>query len=111
MGYREFKDEHGVDWRAWDVVPQAAEKRTAPTPTGGVPVLPDTDRRSSRHDSNEMRLRMRPGWEKGWLSFESEAEKRRLVPLPANWEDVSIEQLREWLASATSFPKRGSFIE
>ena len=110
MGLREFRDEHGVEWRVWDVRPQSVEKRVSPTPAEGVPVMPPQERRT-RHDSNEVRLRMRPGWEGGWLSFESVAEKRRLVPLPANWEEVPEDQLREWLKAATPFPKRGSFIE
>ena len=54
---------------------------------------------------------MRPGWENGWLSFESNAEKRRLAPLPKDWEEAPVEQMRAWLAAATVFPKRGSFIE
>ena len=45
------------------------------------------------------------------LSFESAAEKRRLVPLPKGWEGASDEQLVKWLAEAKPFPKRGSFIE
>ena len=29
----------------------------------------------------------------GWLTFESGDSLRRLIPLPANWEDASIERL------------------
>lgn len=110
MGLREFKDEHGVEWRAWDVRPASVEKRVSPTPPSGIPVPTEAERRK-RHDSNEVRLRMRPGWEGGWLSFESATEKRRLVPLPPTWEEAPLEKLREWLAAATPFAKRGSFIE
>ena len=110
MSLREFRDEHGVEWRAWDVRPQTVERRVSPTPPSGVPIAPEADRRK-RHDPTEVRLRMRPGWEGGWLSFESVAEKRRLVPVPENWEDAPLEQMRKWLAAATPFPKRGSFIE
>lgn len=108
MSFREFKDEHGVEWKAWDVKPKGIEQRT-PTPPTAVPAQ-NPDRRH-RLDSGEMRLRMRPGYEAGWLSFESDAEKRRLIPLPPNVDDASEDQLRAWLAAATPFPKRGSFIE
>jgi hypothetical protein len=111
MGYREFKDEYGVEWRAWDVRPTNVEHRAPPTPAGGVPVFKKEEDRRHHNDSQEVRLRMRPGWEDGWLSFESDAEKRRLAPLPKDWEDAPVEKMREWLASATVFPKRGSFIE
>jgi hypothetical protein len=108
MALREFRDEHGVEWRAWDVRPRPIDGPARPT--AGVDAT-STTRAPTRNDSGEARLRMRPGWEGGWLSFESAAEKRRLVPLPARWDDATDDQLRQWLASATPFPKRGSFIE
>ena len=70
-----------------------------------------SEERRKRENSGEVRLKMRPGWEGGWLSFESAKEKRRLVPLPQEWDQAPDEQLRAWLADAKSFPKRGSFIE
>jgi hypothetical protein len=41
-----------------------------------------------------------PGYEKGWLSFETEGEKFRLVPIPADWEDGSELRLRTLLQAA-----------
>ena len=110
MAYREFTDQWGNEWRAWDVRPQKVERRRPRSPSGEVPVVKE-ERRRKKEDSGELRLRMRPGWEDGWLSFESATEKRRLVPLPNDWESASDDQLRQWLAEAASFPKRGSFIE
>ena len=35
----------------------------------------------------------------GWLSFESDGERRRLHPIPDRWEEVDDDMLRKWLAS------------
>jgi hypothetical protein len=110
MAYREFTDQWGTEWRAWDVMPRTVERRARRSPTAGTPTV-EVERRQQAENSGEVRLRMRPGWEHGWLSFESSAEKRRLAPLPQKWEEGTDDQLREWLAKATPFPKRGSFIE
>ena len=29
----------------------------------------------------------------GWLTFNSDIDRRRLVPIPGNWEDASIQRL------------------
>jgi hypothetical protein len=29
----------------------------------------------------------------GWLTFESDRERRRLVPIPPDWEDASVAEL------------------
>ena len=108
MAYREFKDQWGNEWKAWDVQPTSVERRNSKPDAGGTPAV-KAERR--RRDSGEVRLKMRSGWESGWLSFESAAEKRRLVPLPKNWDKASDDQLKAWLADAKAFPKRGSFIE
>ena len=109
MAYREFTDQWGTDWRAWDVQPTSVERRGVRAPGEGTPVI--KEERRNRENSGELRLRMRPGWEGGWLSFESAAEKRRLVPIPKGWDEAPDAQLQAWLAEAKSFPKRGSFIE
>ena len=43
---------------------------------------------------------VRPGFESGWLGFESEDERRRLAPVPPSWEEASDDELREMLARA-----------
>ena len=110
MAYREFTDQWGTQWRAWDVQPTSVERRNSKPDAGVTPVVKE-DRRRRAENSGEVRLKMRPGWEGGWLSFESAAEKRRLVPLPKDWDKASDDQLKAWLGEAKSFPKRGSFIE
>jgi hypothetical protein len=41
------------------------------------------------------------GFEKGWLTFESKSERRRLAPIPPHWEDLSDAGLRALLKEAT----------
>ncbi|HEU0301075.1 MAG TPA: hypothetical protein VFR37_16545 [Longimicrobium sp.] len=69
MAYREFTDDGGRAWRAWDTYPEKREF-------------------------------VSPGFEDGWLSFEAEGEKRRLVPVPPGWEEGTEVQLRGLLQAA-----------
>lgn len=109
MAYREFKDQWGNEWKAWDVQPTSVERRSSKPDASKSTAKPE--RRRVGENSGEVRLKMRPGWEGGWLSFESATEKRRLVPLPKDWDKASDDQLNAWLDDAKPFPKRGSFIE
>jgi hypothetical protein len=47
-----------------------------------------------------MRGDVRPQFASGWLAFESEAERRRLAPIPRAWEDAGDGGLRDFLAQA-----------
>ena len=76
---RGFKDTTGVEWRVWEVVPSRAAIATS----------------SVAHSRTS--LNSTP-YANGWLCFESEAEKRRLAPIPDGWElgtPVDIAQLLE----------------
>ena len=42
-----------------------------------------------------------PGLLGGWLCFESATEKRRLLPIPRNWESASEERLNLLCRAAT----------
>jgi hypothetical protein len=41
-----------------------------------------------------------PGFEDGWLSFEAEGEKYRLVPIPPGWDALPYDSLMALLRSA-----------
>jgi len=64
---RHFRDEAGVDWKVFL------------TARG-------SDAVSREHSLPE-------AFREGWLVFESPREKRRLAPIPANWESLSNEAL------------------
>jgi len=42
----------------------------------------------------------------GWLSFEAADEKRRVAPIPAGWEELSIDELQLLCHRAQRAPKR-----
>ena len=98
MGYREFVDEDGRDWKAWDVMP---------TPRFG-----EMSRRmnASQEDADQPTLaaHVTPGWEGGWLAFQSEGVSRRLRPIPAGWESADDEVLRQYLRRAVSAVQRNA---
>ena len=43
---------------------------------------------------------VRDAYKAGWLTFASGDEKRRLAPIPQQWESQSDDVLRKWLVSA-----------
>jgi hypothetical protein len=54
------------------------------------------ERRSGmdRRLTSQRRITLSEGYGRGWLTFESLDEKRRLIPIPAGWEDISLGELR-----------------
>jgi hypothetical protein len=88
---REFTDRSGVAWRVWDVYPTAINRRS----TGSMPVV-DESRVSSAA----------PDFADGWLCFESETDKRRLVPIPIGWEFRDPDGLEE-LCEMAAFKSSG----
>lgn len=80
MAVREFVDENGRLWRAWDIRPEAIHP-----PTRAEDWLADC-------------------YVTGWIVFEtiSGDEKRRLCPWPMKWAEATDRELRELLALATT---------
>lgn len=72
MGIRTIRDGEGRSWRVWHVVPQSQVLRAAA-----------------------------PGMIGGWLCFESDGDKRRLVAPPTGWETLGNRELLEMLGRAT----------
>lgn len=80
---RTFHDRDGVQWRVWRVEPQH-------------PLYRDR-RRSEGEAGREGEERRRGDIQQGWLCFEGGGERRRLYPIPAEWEgcsDTRLELLR-----------------
>jgi hypothetical protein len=76
MPSREFEDAGGVIWRVWSTVP-----------VSGAVIN-------------------NPGFEKGWLTFESESGAlRRLAPVPPAWETLPAERLELLLRTAAAVPR------
>ena len=77
--HREFRDTDGQRWEVWETHPR---RETDPE-------------------------RIAPELAAGWLAFESQSEKRRLAPIPAEWTALSDEDLAALCAQATFVRERG----
>jgi hypothetical protein len=78
MAHREFTDEHGRHWEAWEVFPTLVQE----------------------HAAEIRRLAIAPGLAQGWLAFRSDTERRRIAPIPAGWSTATEDGLRELLGRA-----------
>jgi hypothetical protein len=74
-------------------VPERAERRRK-----GTEPSPVADRRL--HQDREFRVPLSEQWAQGWLAFETKGEKRRLAPIPDDWETATVEQLVRMLERA-----------
>ena len=107
MPQREFRDERGVSWVVTAVYPDPPERREwirraedqgASEESG---TSEERDRRAG-YDRREIPFSyVSPGLERGWLLFTSALdERRRLFPIPPEWEEASLEQFRVWCRGA-----------
>lgn len=102
MGYRTFRDSKGTNWHAWDVVPRLEERRASERRTRPA-APPHSDRRATdRRVLSGQRAVLSSGYRQGWLCFETDAEKRRLSPIPQDWDRCAAERLEQYCAQATS---------
>lgn len=101
MGYRIFRDSAGTEWQTWDVVPRLAERRTAERRVS-VAAAPSVERRRSmeRRVRDGRRPMLTSGLDSGWLCFEATLQKRRLTPIPDDWERCPVARLEEYCREA-----------
>jgi hypothetical protein len=79
VAHREFVDLRGLRWDVWEV--RVRER-------AGV-------------------RQVRPELREGWLTFESEMEKRRLAPIPEGWTELSSDALARLCEKAAFVRERG----
>ena len=77
---REFSDVAGVAWKVFRATPHSS-------PAGRERVLPEAFR-------------------DGWLVFECDVERRRLAPIPEEWEELADEELERLCSAALVVPAR-----
>ena len=98
MSYRTFVDRDGAYWQVWDSQPTKVERRVTEADRRRRQNFPwrGSERRSGmdRRTVSQRRITLSEGYGSGWLTFESLNEKRRLIPIPAHWEDSSQAELR-----------------
>jgi len=94
MALRSFTAPDGHAWHVWQVIPTGAPSEYKPgraTQRRGQDVLlyKGPERRVRERRRTQVTRVLTPGLERGWLVFESEQAKRRLVPPPSEWEQLS----------------------
>ena len=119
MAVRIFTDSAGTQWTTWAVRPQWERRRGADRRSGRdrrthALALPwhgirraEQRRAAERRGTSERRLTpgaraaILPGLEHGWLCFEGDGMRRRLVPIPPDWETCDTSALEEYHRQAT----------
>ena len=102
MDTKTFTDVLGITWEVWEVYPRMLERRLL------------RERRALRRGTSERRHEPvgRPTLPRqilgGWLAFQSRHERRRLHPVPDDWEDLSDRELQALLmhSKVSSRPRR-----
>jgi hypothetical protein len=115
VSYRTFLDSTGKRWEVWLVTPAAAERRridrrTAAGTSAKSPFTGELDRRHTpdrRRDPYRRTVSVSTEFSKGWLCFESEGEKRRLAPVPQDWDEAGPDRMSGWLQAAKRVVKCG----
>jgi len=102
VAYRVFHDGFGNTWEVWQVTPEFVDRRTDANPP-----LRSEDRREHQEPRFIKSLELKSGW----LTFHSKLERRRLAPVPPEWESMSDAQLSELLARAKISGKTRRLIE
>jgi hypothetical protein len=99
MPYRTFQDSGGRDWQVWDIVPRLSERRSEEAVERRVHdvEVPIERRREERRLAESRRSVLHGSFAKGWLCFESNADKRRLSPIPSDWMACTKSQLERYL--------------
>lgn len=109
MSYRTFVDRDGAYWQVWDSQPSKVERRVSTDDRRHLNHLPwrGSERRTGidRRTVNQRRITLSEGYGRGWLTFESLVEKRRLVPIPSGWEAASNTTLRALCEQAKRIAK------
>jgi hypothetical protein len=91
---RTFVDATGTPWTVWEVKPGAAamgddERRSGTERRGELAPEPVIERRRDAADRRRRAVSWARGVEQalagGWLTFQSDAEHRRLAPVPPGW--------------------------
>ena len=98
MSYRTFVDRDGAYWQVWDSLPTKVERRTSSGDRRRQRIFPwrGDERRTGldRRIQTQRRITLSEGYGGGWLTFESLSEKRRLIPIPPRWDELSQGELR-----------------
>lgn len=113
VSYRTFLDSSGKRWEVWLITPAAAERRRVDrraAASGNAPYQGGVERRRTperRRGAFRRSGAVASEYSKGWLCFEADGEKRRLAPVPPDWEEAGPDRLTTWLQAAKRVVKCG----
>ncbi len=107
MAYRTFVDSDAAYWQVWDVQPTRIEQRRSDRRHAIASRWRGEERRmgGDRRLTSQKRIMLSSGFSEGWLTFESSTEKRRLTPIPSNWDSCPDAVLRSWCMRAKPIGK------
>jgi hypothetical protein len=104
VGLRRHIDASGKSWNVWDVPPRFSNKRSNEERRN----TPGHHEPERRHLGERRVTTAPPEWVHGWICFEDADEKRRLCPMPEEWETASDQQLEQYLREAVQvLPRAG----
>ena len=105
MAHRQFLDQTGAEWTVYDVNPRMDERRIHERRDSAIGSAEAEERRAE--DRRATVGAIRPGrLTRGWLCFESGTERRRLQPVPENWQLLPDSDLAGLLQQARIAPRR-----
>ena len=109
MAYRTFVDSRNCYWQVWDVRPERIERRTMERRQASPEEWKGAERRGGeRRRLDQKRIVLDNGLGTGWLVFESKSGKRRLTPIPKDWDKSTEAQLRYLCDKAKAVPGNGN---
>src|SRR5205085_6595617 len=92
----------GTEWQTWDVVPRLEERRANERRSyAAAPLQNDRRSRLDRRIVSGHRSVLASHMGSGWLCFAADEEKRRLTPIPDDWERCPSAQLEQYCGQAT----------
>ena len=101
MAYRIFIDSDGVEWQAWDVVPDDVERRLGERRESVEGIAGRERRAGTERRVTEGRWTvLSSGLVEGWLCFEATTVRKRLMPIPSDWSVCADEELELYCRSA-----------
>jgi hypothetical protein len=87
MTHRQFRDDRGLTWDVFDGYPSAMElERRRQSRRRNKDRRVKDDGHSNAGVIKDLRL--------GWLAFQAGGERRRLVPIPPDWNSLPEDELR-----------------
>lgn len=93
MALREFTDAAGRGWQVWDTYPSIDNPSDSSALHRFLESQPPKDGAGKP-------VSVRERYVHGWLTFSAGRERRRLAPIPANWQSASLDELNEYLDRA-----------